>query len=143
MRETASPETIWLSVGGQIGFHAATILLTALLQQSGELGGIANSEEARSAQECEASLRGLWDESEPPCTPHRLELSEQFTGELADSMLKLPQTDTLEFMRTLNGFPLAHKSPARVGRLKGYGNAIVAQQAQAFIESYMDATHDV
>ena len=32
-------------------------------------------------------------------------------------------------------FPLAHGAPARVGRLRGYGNAINAQQAQAFIES--------
>lgn len=31
-------------------------------------------------------------------------------------------------------FPLANGSPARVGRLRGYGNAIVAPQAQAFIE---------
>lgn len=35
-------------------------------------------------------------------------------------------------------FPLAHGAPARVGRLRGYGNAIVAPQAQAFIESYME-----
>jgi DNA (cytosine-5)-methyltransferase 1 len=34
-------------------------------------------------------------------------------------------------------FPLAHGSPARVGRLRGYGNAIVAPQAQAFIKAYM------
>lgn len=34
-------------------------------------------------------------------------------------------------------FPLAHEAPARVGRLRGYGNAIVAQQAQAFIEAFM------
>jgi DNA (cytosine-5)-methyltransferase 1 len=34
-------------------------------------------------------------------------------------------------------FPLAHGAPARVGRLRGYGNAIVAQAAQAFIESVM------
>ena len=33
-------------------------------------------------------------------------------------------------------FPLAHGAPARVGRLRGYGNAIVAPQAQAFIEAY-------
>jgi DNA (cytosine-5)-methyltransferase 1 len=32
---------------------------------------------------------------------------------------------------------LAHGAPARVGRLRGYGNAIVAQAAQAFIESAM------
>lgn len=32
-------------------------------------------------------------------------------------------------------FPLAHGSAARVGRLRGYGNAIVAEAAQAFIEA--------
>ena len=36
-------------------------------------------------------------------------------------------------------FPLAHGSPARVGRLRGYGNALVAEQAIAFIESYLEA----
>jgi DNA (cytosine-5)-methyltransferase 1 len=34
-------------------------------------------------------------------------------------------------------FPLAHGTSGRVGRLRGYGNAIVAQAAQAFIESVM------
>jgi DNA (cytosine-5)-methyltransferase 1 len=31
-------------------------------------------------------------------------------------------------------FPLAHGAPERVGRLRGYGNAIVAQAAKIFIE---------
>lgn len=35
-------------------------------------------------------------------------------------------------------FPLAHGAPARVGRLRGYGNAINAKAAQAFIESVME-----
>jgi len=34
-------------------------------------------------------------------------------------------------------FPLAHGAPARVGRLRGYGNAINAYQAQIFIEAVM------
>ena len=34
--------------------------------------------------------------------------------------------------------PLAHGTTARVGRLRGYGNAIVAPQAEAFIKAFMD-----
>src|ERR1700722_6181574 len=34
-------------------------------------------------------------------------------------------------------FRLAHGTPQRVGRLRGYGDGIVAQAAQAFIEAYM------
>ncbi len=33
-------------------------------------------------------------------------------------------------------FPLANGTPARMGRLRGYGNAINAEAAKAFIESY-------
>jgi DNA (cytosine-5)-methyltransferase 1 len=40
-------------------------------------------------------------------------------------------------------FPLAHGASQRVGRLRGYGNAIVAPQAQEFILSYLEACHDL
>ena len=33
-------------------------------------------------------------------------------------------------------FPLAHGAPARVGRLRGYGNAIVAEAAAEFVRAY-------
>jgi DNA (cytosine-5)-methyltransferase 1 len=36
-------------------------------------------------------------------------------------------------------FPLAHGVPARVGRLRGYGNAIVPQVAAAFVAAYEDS----
>jgi DNA (cytosine-5)-methyltransferase 1 len=36
-------------------------------------------------------------------------------------------------------FPLAHGLPGRVGRLRAYGNAINAEVATAFIESYCEA----
>jgi DNA (cytosine-5)-methyltransferase 1 len=35
-------------------------------------------------------------------------------------------------------FPLAHGAPARVGRLRAYGNAINSQAARAFVESYLE-----
>lgn len=35
-------------------------------------------------------------------------------------------------------FPLAHGATARVGRLRGYGNAINAEQAQGFIEACIE-----
>ena len=34
--------------------------------------------------------------------------------------------------------PLAHGAASRVGRLRGYGNAIVAPQAEAFIRAFME-----
>jgi DNA (cytosine-5)-methyltransferase 1 len=36
-------------------------------------------------------------------------------------------------------FPLAHGTTARVGRLRAYGNAIVPQVAQTFIEAYLES----
>lgn len=37
-------------------------------------------------------------------------------------------------------FPLAHGAPARVGRLRAYGNAINAEAATQFIVAYLEAT---
>jgi len=36
-------------------------------------------------------------------------------------------------------FPLVDGAAARVGRLRGYGNAVVSPQAQAFIEAFMES----
>ncbi len=39
--------------------------------------------------------------------------------------------------------PLAHGAAARVGRLRGYGNALCAPQAEAFIRAYLGAEQDL
>jgi DNA (cytosine-5)-methyltransferase 1 len=39
-------------------------------------------------------------------------------------------------------FPLANGAPARVGRLRGYGNAVDAEATKIFIEAYLDTTGD-
>lgn len=36
-------------------------------------------------------------------------------------------------------FPLARRPAGRVGKLRGYGNALVSPQAQAFVESFIEA----
>ncbi|MFN7610787.1 MAG: DNA cytosine methyltransferase, partial [bacterium] len=40
-------------------------------------------------------------------------------------------------------FPLAHGAPARVGRLRGYGNAVDAEATRAFIEAYLETRTEV
>lgn len=40
-------------------------------------------------------------------------------------------------------FPLAHGVPARMGKLRAYGNAIVPQLAAEFIQAYLDCPHEV
>jgi DNA (cytosine-5)-methyltransferase 1 len=40
-------------------------------------------------------------------------------------------------------FPLAHGVSARVGRLRGYGNAIVPQAAAIFIQAFIEANQDL
>lgn len=40
------------------------------------------------------------------------------------------------------GFPLGKEIPARVGRLRGYGNAIVPQVAAEFIKAFMGAINE-
>ena len=55
-----------------------------------------------------------------------------------DSFDPLPCIDGKTRRIESGTFPLAHGVPGRVGLLRGYGNAIVPQVAQTFIEAFLD-----
>lgn len=57
----------------------------------------------------------------------------QMRGESASELERLEKQ--LE-----SGFPLVKASPARILRLRGYGDGIVAPQAAAFVRAFMQLT---
>ena len=70
------------------------------------------------------------------CRDGKWRPTESIAVEMADGL-----ADRLGYMRIEGRYalnPLIQKGENRVMRLKGYGNAIVAPQAQAFIEAYME-----
>ena len=143
LRESNGPEAFWLSVGGRIGFPQATFLLAILCEYSRELGIVEDSKKTSSAQNGEVFLRTLRQStSSASCSPQRSECSEQLIRELGDALSKLSQDsaqhqELMNFLASYTAGPLANSAAARVGRLRGYGNAIVPPLAATFIRSVM------
>lgn len=99
--------------------------------------GYANSEHAR-------RIRGTTSRAETACTD-AWEINRAI-GDLTRTSSSIDRTD-IEWLACRDGkrrpaksgtFPLAYGTPARVGKLRAYGNAIVAPQAAAFIRAVMD-----
>jgi DNA (cytosine-5)-methyltransferase 1 len=59
-------------------------------------------------------------------------------GEFWSAFDLLPCTDGKTRLVEPGAFPLAHGIPARMGRLRGYGNAIVPQTAALFIRASVE-----
>lgn len=137
--------------GGPWSLHEAPLLL-AFLRQLAEQGW--KFSDALSCARSEASrtvLRALRFDREAACAPCGRELDEQRAGEPSDAQRELSQIVARnaesawgEARRAYaaRGFPLEHDALSRVGRLRGYGNAINAEAATAFIEAYLDTLDD-
>lgn len=143
MREGYDPAAIWAEVGGCVGFPAASVLLAVLCQHTGELGQVqhrwpTSGEKDRIARHLQQVWLKFGSLAGPPSGRG---FSEQLARQLGNALPKLPRKGAPPKWRALTMLtagPLAENVSARVGRLRGYGNAIVAQQAQAFIESYLE-----
>lgn len=133
LRGGYDPQALWLSVGGFIGFSAATVLFAILCEQTRELGEILNSQAQSGPPYGKAELRDVRQAAlEDARTPQGRGFSEQLAREFANALPVMPQ----EIAR-FSGGPLASRVPARVGRLRGYGNSIVPQLAAEFIKAVM------
>ena len=138
-------EAIQWDAGGRIGLLSPEILLAALCQLERELGRVINSSPQGIVEAQRRVLLRVREHSaeEAAARPSpRREHAQQLARELADSLHELPHESALEaaqsiFDRSL-GFPLTSRCPSRTTLLRGYGNAIVPQVAQAFIEAFID-----
>jgi DNA (cytosine-5)-methyltransferase 1 len=112
--------------------------------EAGELGGVAHAD-------MPVTQQPAWERSRPGETPSAGPCGElDGRGELVEEQPAASPTHghwrAADWLHCRDGkwrpvepgtFPLAHGAPARVGRLRAYGNAIVPQVAQAFIEAVM------
>ena len=94
---------------------------------SGDVGVLANANNTRPQRR----------ELLPQCTREFVTGSNRVAGHWADAQW-LPCRDGKARPVESGTFPLAHGISKRVGRLRGYGNAIVPQMAAAFIQSFME-----
>jgi ferric-dicitrate binding protein FerR (iron transport regulator) len=93
-------------------------------------------------ENAEAGLRELREQaSQAARAPHRPRPSEQQARKHQDALPVVSQAlaSALRIWWVIPGFPLSSGIPARVGRLRGYGNAIVPPLAAEFIRAVMDA----
>ncbi|MFY7925542.1 MAG: hypothetical protein ACOVN5_07005 [Aquidulcibacter sp.] len=105
---------------------------------------------SESAETSEAELRVLRHLRSLACPSRERRLDGQQTGECTDTLRILSSILARHAQEAWGraydayaalGFPLAHGARSRVGRLRGYGNAINAAQAEAFCEAVQDVLY--
>jgi hypothetical protein len=142
----AEAKSKW-ETGGIPGLCEAPFLL-AFLRQLSEQGWREPECLPVSCEEIsEAVMRSLWVEEGITGAPRQYGLEGQQAREYSDALLVLSSLlargareawGVAHEAHAETKHPLASGSPARVGRLRGYGNAIAAPVAQTFIESVME-----
>jgi hypothetical protein len=146
LRQATEQEAIRERVGGHGAIQGATILLFALLQLEGQMGQVIECDAPGVGQDGGACLPTLRCASEGVARPpQERRLDRQQARELHDIVSALSQElaqrheEAAQVAVACMGNPLVGKIPGRMGLLRGYGNAIVPQVAQAFIEAAIEA----
>lgn len=159
VRNCVGSEDIFGWRGGVFGVHEAQILLSYLLQYARKERGEPDAEDGPGPRlGAERDVRVLWKRGPSGDSPCQRGLDRWSLRELADSLRALSSAVARFaseagypnlYADAAASFPLGEllypdslgelRPKARAARLKGYGNAINAQAAQAFIESYCEA----
>ncbi len=143
----AQARSVW-ETGRLPGLHEAPFLLAFLRQLQTEGWAVEEGSALSREEEQARIMRVLRGDEAPASASHRRELEEQRAQQSADALHLLPSllarhaqeawAHAYETYAEI-GFPIGHGAPARVGRLRAYGNAIVPQVAAEVIGAYLDA----
>lgn len=125
--------------GGFNSFHEAPLLLTFLRELARKGWQFLDDLPPSCWQTPEAGLRELRQITPKAARPsRRLQPREQHSRKSTDAVSVMSQILARKAQESdMMPHPLAHGATQRVGRLRGYGDAIVAPLAQAFVEAYM------
>lgn len=131
------------------GLHEAPFLLAFMRQLQEQGWRVAEGVALPREEAADRDLRVLWSVEEIAGAPCERGLEGQPTGEPSDAVRFLSRllarhaseawADAYAAHAEI-GFPLTTGAQARVARLRGFGNAINAEAAKAFIEAVMETT---
>ena len=135
------------SIGGPGGVPSPSVLLAFLRELACEGWHVEEGVSRAGAKAPQNGVRKLWVPNETARSPFERGLAKQRPKQSADALHFLSSILARHASSAWPeavaadaevGFPLGAGSPARVGRLRGYGNAIVPQQAAQFIQALME-----